>query len=59
MPENTDIRMTFLNIFLIRAQDGYCKDKENVQGLLEIVAIDSLNLIDFNQLSQLNRSFYC
>ena len=33
------------------------EDKENVQGLLEIVAIELVDLIDFNQLSQLNRSF--
>ncbi len=32
-------------------------DKENVRGLLEIVAGELVELIDFNQLTQINRSF--
>lgn len=33
------------------------QDKENVRGLLEIAAGELVELIDFNQLSQINRSF--
>ena len=33
------------------------QDKENVRGLVEIVADELVELIDFNQLSQINRSF--
>ena len=36
--------------------DGYSKT-ENVRGLLEIVAGELVELIDFSQLSQINRSF--
>ena len=33
------------------------QDKENVRGLVEIVAGELVELIDFSQLSQINRSF--
>ncbi len=33
------------------------QDKENVRGLLEIVAAELVELIDFSQLAQINRSF--
>lgn len=33
------------------------QDRENVRGLVEIVAGELVELIDFNQLSQINRSF--
>ena len=34
------------------------QDKENVRGLLEIVAAELVELIDFSQLAQINRKFY-
>ncbi len=60
MPENTDIRSFFdipIEHFPDKSARWLLQDKENVQGLLEIVAIELVDLIDFNQLSQLNRSF--
>ena len=33
------------------------QDKENVRGLIEIVAVQLASQIDFTQLAQLNRSF--
>jgi predicted transposase/invertase (TIGR01784 family) len=60
MAEATEI----LNFFDIRVEHfpdrsarWLFQDKENVRGLLEIVAGELVELIDFSQLSQINRSF--
>ena len=60
MAEATEI----LNFFDIRVEHfpdrsarWLFQDKENVQGLLEIVADELVELIDFSQLAQINRSF--
>ena len=60
MAEETEI-LNFFDIriehFPDRSARWLFQDKENVRGLLEIVAAELVELIDFNQLSQINRSF--
>ena len=60
MAEETEI-LNFFDIriehFPDRSARWLFQDKENVRGLLEIVAGELVELIDFHQLSQINRSF--
>ena len=60
MAEEADI-LNFFDIriehFPDRSARWLFQDKENVRGLLEIVASELVELIDFSQLSQINRSF--
>ena len=60
MAEETEI-LNFFDIriehFPDRSARWLFQDKENVRGLLEIVAGELVELIDFTQLSQINRSF--
>ena len=60
MAEETEI-LNFFDIriehFPDRSARWLFQDKENVRGLLEIVAGELVELIDFSQLSQINRSF--
>ncbi len=60
MAEETEI----LNYFDIRIEQfpdrsarWLFEDRENVRGLLEIVAIELVDCIDFSQIAQINRSF--
>ena len=60
MAEETEI-LNFFDIriehFPDRSARWLFQDKENVRGLVEIVAGELVELIDFSQLSQINRSF--
>ena len=60
MAEETEI-LNFFDIriehFPDRSARWLLQDKENVRGLLEIVADELVELIDFSQLAQINRSF--
>ena len=60
MAEESEI-LNFFDIriehFPDRSARWLFQDKENVRGLVEIVAGELVELIDFNQLSQINRSF--
>ena len=60
MAEESEI-LNFFDIqiehFPDRSTRWLFQDKENVRGLLEIVAAELVELIDFSQLSQINRSF--
>ena len=60
MVEEADI-LNFFDIriehFPDRSARWLFQDRENVRGLLEIVAGELVELIDFSQLSQINRSF--
>ena len=60
MPEDVEIR-SFYDIPIAHFPDKSARwllqNKENVRGLLEIVASELVPLIDFDQLAQLNRSF--
>ena len=60
MTKETEI-LNFFDIavehFPDRSARWLFQDKENVRGLLEIVANELVELIDFSQLSQINRSF--
>ena len=60
MAEETEI-LNFFDIriehFPDRSARWLFQDKENIRGLLEIVAGELVELIDFTQLSQINRSF--
>ena len=60
MAEETE-NLNFFDIRLEHFPDRSARwlfqDKENVRGLLEIVAAELVELIDFSQLSQINRSF--
>ena len=60
MPEDIEIR-SFYGIPIAHFPDKSARwllqNKENVRGLLEIVASELVPLIDFDQLAQLNRSF--
>ena len=60
MPEETEV-LNFFDIriehFPDRSARWLFQDKENVRGLVEIVAGELVELIDFSQLSQINRSF--
>ena len=60
MAEETEILNFFdlrIEHFPDRSARWLFQDKENVRGLVEIVAGELVELIDFNQLSQINRSF--
>ena len=60
MTIETEIRNFFdipIEHFPDRSARWLLQDKENVQGLIEIVASELAELIDFNRLTQLNRSF--
>lgn len=60
MTIETEIRNFFdipIEHFPDRSTRWLLQDKENVRGLVEIVANELAELIDFNQLTQLNRSF--
>ena len=60
MTIETEIRNFFdipIEHFPDRSTRWLFQDKENVRGLVEIVANELAELIDFNQLTQLNRSF--
>ena len=60
MAEETEI-LNFFDIqiehFPDRSTRWLFQDKENVRGLVEIVAGELVELIDFSQLAQINRSF--
>lgn len=60
MIEKTEI-LNFFDIriehFPDRSTRWLFQDKENIRGLLEIVAGELVELIDFSQLSQINRNF--
>ena len=60
MNEETEI-LNFFDIkiehFPDRSARWLFQDKNNVQGLLEILASELVDLIDFSQLTQINRSF--
>ena len=60
MAKETEI-LNFFDIpvehFPDRSARWLFQDKENIRGLLEIVANELVELIDFSQLSQINRSF--
>ena len=60
MAEETET-LNFFDIpiehFPDRSARWLLQDKENVRGLLEIVAGELVELIDFSQLAQINRSF--
>ena len=60
MAEEAEI-LNFFDIpiehFPDRSARWLLQDKENVRGLLEIVAGELVELIDFSQLAQINRSF--
>ena len=60
MTTETEIRNFFdipISHFHDRSVRWLFQDEENVRGLLEIVASELVELIDFNRLTQLNRSF--
>ena len=60
MTIETEIRNFFdipIGHFPDRSAQWLLQDKENVRGLIEIVASELTALIDFNRLTQLNRSF--
>ena len=60
MTIETEIRNFFdipIEHFPDRSTRWLFQEKENVRGLVEIVANELAELIDFNQLTQLNRSF--
>ena len=60
MAENSIIRSFFdisIEHFPDRSARWLLQYKENVQGLSEIIANELVHLIDFDQLSLLNRSF--
>ena len=60
MTIETEIRNFFdipIEHFPDRSTRWLLQDKENVRGLVEILANELAELIDFNQLTQLNRSF--
>ena len=60
MAEEAEI-LNFFDIqiehFPDRSARWLLQDRENVRGLLEIVAAELVELIDFSQLAQINRSF--
>ena len=60
MAEETET-LNFFDILIEHFPDRSARwllqDKENVRGLLEIVAGELVELIDFSQLAQINRSF--
>ena len=60
MAEETEI-LNFFDIriehFPDRSARWLLQDRENVRGLVEIVAAELVELIDFSQLAQINRSF--
>ena len=56
MAEEAEI-LNFFDSRIEHFPDRSARDKENVRGLLEIVASELVDLIDFSQLSQINRSF--
>ena len=60
MTEDTEIRSFFdmpIEHFPDKSARWLLQDKENVQGLLEIIGSELVHLIDFSRLSLLNRSF--
>ncbi|MDE0299115.1 MAG: Rpn family recombination-promoting nuclease/putative transposase [Candidatus Poribacteria bacterium] len=60
MPEESEIRNFFdarIEQFSDRSARWLFQDRENVRGLIEIVEGELVDLIDFSQIVQLNRSF--
>ena len=60
MPEESEIRNFFdarIEQFPDRSARWLFQDRENVRGLIEIVAGELVELIDFSQIIQVNRSF--
>ena len=60
MSEEPEIRNLFdtqIEHFSDRSARWLFEDRENVRGLLEIVAGELVELIDFSQIVQVNRSF--
>ena len=60
MPEESEIRNFFdarIEQFSDRSARWLFQDRENVRGLIEIVAGELAELIDFSKIIQVNRSF--
>ena len=60
MPEESEIRNFFdarIEHFSDRSARWLFQDRENVRGLIEIVAGELVELIDFSKIVQVNRSF--
>ncbi len=61
METNREEILTFFDFpieqFSDRSVRWLLEDRENVRGLLEIVADNLVNHLDFNQLTHINRSF--